>query len=216
MIFQSGPPQYSTTTDPTNPASWSTPASFFSSQPSTVSNWIDFWVICDTSNCYLFFSGDNGNFYRSQTSVANFPQGFSTPEIVLSASNEYDLFESGQVYALQGMNQYLINIEAIGPTGHRYFRSFTANSLDGAITPLANANSWATPFAGSNNVTFAAGVGNWTDDISHGGMIRVGYDETLTIDPANMQFLYQGVNPSLNSGSYVLIPWQLGLLTRTN
>jgi endo-1,4-beta-xylanase len=22
--------------------------------------WIDFWVICDTANCYLFFSDDNG------------------------------------------------------------------------------------------------------------------------------------------------------------
>lgn len=42
--------------------------------------WIDFWVICDTVNCYLFFSDDNGHIYRAQTSLGNFPNGFgATP-----------------------------------------------------------------------------------------------------------------------------------------
>jgi hypothetical protein len=49
-------------------------------------------------------------------------------------------------------------------------------------------------------------------------MIRVGYDETLTIDPTNLQFLYQGANPSAeaSAGNYSQIPYQLGLLTRSN
>ncbi len=38
--------------------------------------WIDFWTICDTANCCLFFSDDNGHLYRAQTTLANFPNGF--------------------------------------------------------------------------------------------------------------------------------------------
>ncbi len=46
-------------------------------------------------------------------------------------------------------------------------------------------------------------------------MIRSGYDQTLTISPCKIQYLYQGKNPSAN-GSYNSLPWQLGLVTQTN
>ncbi len=217
LIYQSGPPQYSTAADPTQPQTWTPPQSFFSSQPSNVSNWLDFWIICDSANCYLFFSGDNGNFYRSQTTIADFPNGFSTPEIIMQATTAGDLFEASRTYALKGSTQYLTIIEAMGgPYGHRYFRAFLAGSLDGMWTPVTGANSFATPFLGEDNVTFAAGVTSWTDDFSHGGIIRTGYDETLQIDPNNLQFLYQGDNPAANAPSYSQIPWQLGLATATS
>ena len=44
-------------------------------------------------------------------------------------------------------------------------------------------------------------------------VIRTGYDETLQIDPNNLQFLYQGADPAANAPSYSQIPWQLGLAT---
>jgi len=218
FIFQSPQPQYSTSSDPTNPASWSAPQNFFASQPASVSNWIDFWVICDSANCYLYFAGDNGNIYRSQTAKSSFPQGFSEPQIILQDANEFNLFESDKVYALQGLSQYLLTVEALGPTGTRYFRAFIANDLGGQYTPIPDADSWDTPYAGENNASYPSGVTNWTDDISHGEMIRVGYDETLTIDPNNLQFLYQGANPAAEASApnYSQIPYQLGLLTRTN
>ncbi|MGC2636727.1 MAG: non-reducing end alpha-L-arabinofuranosidase family hydrolase, partial [Acidobacteriaceae bacterium] len=217
LVYQSGPPQYSTASDPTQPQTWTAPQSFFASQPSNVTNWLDFWILCDSANCYLFFTDDGGDFYRSQTTLANFPNGFSTPEIIMQAATAGDLFEASHTYSLVGSTQYLTLVEAMGgPSGHRYFRAFLADSLDGIWTPVAGANGWATPFLGEENVTFGPGVTPWTDDFSHGEIVRSGYDETLPIDPNNLQFLFQGDNPAANAPSYSAIPWQLGLATATS
>jgi endo-1,4-beta-xylanase len=216
LVYQSAPPTYSTTTDPTNPGSWSAPRTFIAQEPPIVTQnkgpgqWIDFWVICDTANCYLFFSDDNGHIYRAQTTMANFPNGFGNTQIVLSDSR-FALFEATNVYRVQGQNQYLLIQEAIGSNGRRWFRSYTAGSLTRNWTPLANTES--NPFARSNNVTFPGGA--WTQDISHGELVRAGNDQTLTINPCDLQYVYQGMNPSA-SGEYSQLPWRMGLLTQTN
>lgn len=210
LIFQSPQPQFSTTSDLSKPNTWTVPRNFFATQPTNVPNWIDFWVICDAANCYLFFTGDDGNFWRSQTSIQNFPSGFNTPVLVMKASNRFDLFEASNTYFVKGLNQYLTLVEGLDGSGRRYFRSFTANSLSGSWTPVSQANTGAQPFAGFNNVRFDSGVNAWTTDFSHGEMLRAGFDETLTIDPNNLQYLYQGT--SSHPSSYIQIPWQLGLL----
>jgi len=47
-------------------------------------------------------------------------------------------------------------------------------------------------------------------------MIRAGYDETLSVDPCNMRYLFQGADPTADiQGDYNKIPWRLGLLTQT-
>ena len=215
LIFQSGQPQYSTNDDVGNPAGWSQPQNFFASEPPTVlahkgmGDWLDFFVICDDSSCHLFFADDNGEFFRSDTDIASFPMGFGDATIAIQGTKD-SLFEGDAVYHVKGKQAYLAIVEAFGPTGNRYYRSFVAPALDAAWVSLAD--SWANPFAGKTNVTFTGGAA-WTDDISHGEMIRDGYDQNLEIDPANLQLLYQGADPTKTNVDYSQIPYQLGLLT---
>ena len=217
LVYQTGNASYSTNSDISNPSGWSAPKNFYSSMPTIISQnigsgyWVDMWVACDAANCYLFSSDDNGHLYRSQTTLSQFPNGMTNTVIAAQDSNKNNLFEASNVYKVQGSDQYLLIVEAIGSNGRRYFRSWTSSSLAGTWTPLAASES--NPFARASNVTFPAGA--WTQDISHGEMVRSQVDQTLTIDPCHMQYLYQGLDPNA-SGSYNTLPWKLGLLTQTN
>ncbi len=219
LIFQSGQPQYSTTDDITKPETWTTPINFFPAgePPFVTANkgvggfWLDFWVICDAALCHLFFTDDNGTFYRSQTEIGSFPDGFVDPVAAIRGTKE-TLFEASATYRVQGTSKYLTFIEAFGPTGNRFFRSFLADTLDGEWSPLAD--SWDNPFAGANNVTFESGSA-WTNDVSHGELIRAGYDQTLTVSLDGLRFLYQGVEPAQTNVEYFRLPYRLALLSRT-
>jgi hypothetical protein len=204
LAYQWGPHKFSykTASDPTDANGWSAEKSLYNTAlPTGGTGPIDQTVICNTTKCYLYYAGDNGHIYKSSLPIGSFPGEFPGGQDSGIQGTSQNLFEAVQVYAVKGSNKYLMLVEAQGSA--RYFRAWTATDLDGPWTLLTDS------FAIKSNVTFS---NNWTNDISHGDLVRSNPDETFTIDPCNLQLVFQGRDPNFN-GDYGLLPYKLGLLT---
>jgi hypothetical protein len=196
-------PAYSTSADLADAGSW-TQTAFFPVEKPKDSGWIDFWVICDQTRAFLFFTSNNGQMWRAQTTLADFPNGWSRPVLCLQG----DIFEASHTYKLKGLEKYLTLVEA-QDGGRRYYKAYLAEALDGTWQELAATRQ--KPFAARTNVRQTPPP--WTDSISHGELIRSGYDQTQEIDPARLRFLFQGVSDQAQAGkNYGDIPWKLGIL----
>src|SRR5262245_60771555 len=182
-------PVFSTSNDLADPALWSKPADLFAAHPPNVKEWIDFWVICDSTRAHLFFTSLDGRMWRSETALESFPAKWTRPAVVL----EGDIFEASHTYKLKGQDRYLTLIEALdgkeSATCRRYYKAYLADRLDGAWKALAAIKEQ--PFAGVVNTKPIDR--RWTDSFSHGELLRLGHDEKLEVDPARMRFLFQGV-----------------------
>lgn len=219
LVYQNGNAAYSTNPDISDPEGWTAPTDFFDSVPSIITDnigdgyWVDMWVICDDDTCHLYSSDDNGQLYRAETSLDSFPDGMNNTVIAMQDPDPDRLFEAANVYKIEDSDLYLLIVEAIADGGIRYFRSWTSTDLaSDEWTPLADTVD--NPFAGSSNVAFD-GI-PWTESISHGEVVRSQVDQTLTISPCNLLYLYQGLDPAEADGDYNSLPWNLGLLTQTN
>jgi len=198
-------PAFSTTADIADPDSWSSLIPLFNGKPDNIKGWIDFWVICNTEKAFLFFASLDGKLWRSETKLEDFPFKWSQPVVAI----EGDIHEASHTYKLKGENKYLTFIEALDGYGWRYFKAYVSDRLDGSWEPLAADKEKA--FASMKNVN-QTDV-HWTDNISHGELIREGYDEKLVVNPEKLRCVFQGVLDQDREGKpYGAIPWRLGLL----
>jgi len=113
---------YSTTTDISAPDSWS-PLRPLGARQANGKSGLDFWVICDETRAYLFFTTLDGCMWREETSLESFPAGWSEPTLAIRG----DIFEASHIYKLSGSNTYLALVEAQGGHGWRYFKSATGS-----------------------------------------------------------------------------------------
>ena len=198
-------PAFSTNTKVADWRNWGKPKPLFGYKPKNLRGWLDFWIICDETKAYLFFTSLDGKMWRSETELSDFPHSWSQPVVALQG----DVFEASHTYKLKGRNQYLTLIEAQHGYGWRYYKAYLADRLDGEWQELAATKEKT--FASMKNVKQTQK--RWTDSISHGELLRLGYDEKLEVDPANLRFLFQGVTNKAKVGKkYGEIPWRLGIL----
>lgn len=198
---------YSTSPDIADPTSWSIAKPMLDGGPDdgrTVGG-LDYWVICDDQNVWLFFTSLNGKMWRMKTSLDLFPAGFHDCQLALKGP----IFEASHTYRIVGEQAYLTLIEQ---KGRRHFKAYVAEQLDGEWKPLATTEQ--SPFAGLANIRPANGVSKWTDNVSHGELVRHSNDERLQIDPTRLQFVFQGMlQAHKNRTGYGQYQWRLGLLT---
>ncbi|NLY00501.1 MAG: glycosyl hydrolase family 62 [Rhodopirellula sp.] len=214
LIYQVGVPgakfmwvAYSTTENIADPDSWTQAKPILDSGPNDPRRvgGLDYWIICDDRRGYLFFTSLDGRMWRLWTNLKDFPEGFDHCELALKAK----IFEASHTYRLEGLDKYLTIVEE---NGRRFYKAYLADRLDGKWTPLADTAE--RPFAGWRNIRPAPGVEPWTDNVSHGELIRDGYDQTMTVDPANLRFVFQGMFDEHKAGkSYGQFSWQIGMLT---
>ena len=191
LIYQSNGACFSTNTDINNPNGWTPVSQMFSASG------VDFWCISDGSYVYCFWSPQDGSYTikRRRTTVANFPYNWEGVTTVCSGT-----FEAPHVYKNKADGRYYMIVEDI----NRYFELWTATDLNGTWTKVAE--QWA---AKSNLVETAE---HWTDQVSHGEIIRSGYNEKMEVDNLDhCLILIQGVVNG-NYGDYYKIPYDLGLI----
>jgi arabinoxylan arabinofuranohydrolase len=196
LVYQDGTygVAYATTTNIADPNSWSGPKSFGISGNM---GW-DYFIICDNQYAYMYNTPDDGSgkLYRRKTTLKNFPKGWSAPEVAMN-----DSFEGAEVYKSLADGQYYLLIEDM--KDGRYYELWTSSSAGGPWKQISEKWAWR------GNLKYNAD--KWTTNVSHGELIRAGYNQKLEINDINkVDLLIQGTTNM--SGSYQQIIWDLGII----
>jgi endo-1,4-beta-xylanase len=201
LIFQTTDsnyqPVFSTTATIERPESWTKPENLVAKRENA--KWIDFWLICDENLTYLFFTRAHKEVVVMTTKLADFPKGFGDARPVFSP-----LIEAAHIYRMKGIEKYMMLVETSPDRKLRRYGLATAGSLRG---PWSLATS---DFASGPQLRYAPGEEVWTNEVSHGELIRTGYDERLEVDPAKLEFFIQGMPLARHQGDYPSLPWRLG------
>jgi hypothetical protein len=185
---------FSTNTDINDPNGWTDSQSMGITDGS-----IDHSIISDGNNVYVFSAPDDGRILRRSTTVADFPYNWSAATVVAT-----DTFEGPQVYKNIADGKFYMIIESLGGGISRYFELWTADSPGGTWTKVEE------QWAHKDQLVYFAD--HWTDQVSHGEIIRAGTNEKMEIsDIDRCQFLIQGVVDG-SYGDYGAIPYDLGVI----
>jgi len=194
-------PAYSTTTTISNPKSWTKAKPLI--QKDTKSKWIDFWIICDETKAYCFYTQNQNAIMVRTTSLDEFPDGWSEDKKVFSG-----VTEAAHLYKVKGRNEYHMIYE-LNREGSRSFGLAVAENLTGPWEKVTDS------FATGQQLRYLADKQKWTEMVSHGEAIRTGYDEQMEYDSKGCRWLIQGIlKTDLDLGSSRL-PWKLGIISKS-
>jgi len=193
-------PVYSTTKTIEKPESWSAPEILV--QKDEEAKWIDFWVICDATTAYCFYTRSHRDVYGRTTSLEAFPHGWSEGKPAFAG-----VHEAVHIYKAKGLDEYHMIYE-LNERGVRSFGLARASHLAGPWEKATDA------YATGTQLSCEPGAARWTDMVSHGEMIRSGYNQRLEYDPEAPVMLIQGRLNDAVGTPYPNLPWKLGLMTR--
>jgi len=191
-------PVFSTTATIDDPNSWTPPKTL--TEHTEAAKWIDFWVICDASNAYLFFTRSQKEVVAMQTSLAEFPSGWKDPRVVYAP-----VHEATHVYRVG--KRYEMLVELIDGPLRKY-------ALTTAPAPAGPWTLASEEFASGRQLRDAPGAVHWTDEVSHGELLRRGNDERMEVDAKSVSFLIQGMRKEQHQGEYPSLPWSLGIISK--
>lgn len=202
LIFQTRDanyqPMFSTTATLAKPESWGDPTPLI--EKDAKAKWIDFWVICDESKAYLFYTQAHDGVMVRSTSIEDFPQRWGPSRKVFT-----NIHEAVHIYKVQGRRQYHMFYE-LKSENVRSFGQTMAESPTGPWTKVTDR------YAIGDQLQFAGGVTPWTDMVSHGEILRTGCDQKLEYDPTHCRWLIQGLLRSDANVRYESLPWKLGIM----
>ncbi len=203
MIFQNRDsnyqPAFSTAATVDDPAAWSKPEDLLPKKEKA--KWIDFWVISDEEKVYLFYTQAQRAVIVRSTRFDDFPAGWSEGKKVLT-----DNREAVHVYKVKGREKYHMIYE-LNNAGVRSFAMATATALEGPWKKVT------TRYATGDQLVTVSGVEPWTEMVSHGELLRTGYDQRMEYDPATCRWLIQGIMKNQMGVKYPFLPWKLGLMS---
>ncbi len=203
LIFQNRDsnyqPVFSTTTTISNPQTWSQPTPLLPKD--NQDKWIDFWVICDQAKAYLFYTQAHKNVIVRSTTIEKFPVDWSGGQMVLD-----DVHEAVHVYKTQGQNEFHMIYE-LNKEGVRSFGLAIAEELAGPWKKITDM------YATDEQLKAVGKTNRWTEMVSHGELLRSGYNEKMEYEPKGCRWLIQGILKKDLNVPYSLLPWKLGVIT---
>ena len=204
LIFQNRDsnyqPMFSATTTISKPETWSRPEPLV--RKDTPEKWIDFWIICDESKAYVFYTQAHNAVIVRSTSLEKFPGGWSQGEQVFDA-----VHEAVHVYKVKGCGEFHMIYE-LNWGGTRSFGLAVAENLAGPWKKVTDS------YATGDQLRYTGTAGPWTEMVSHGELIRAGCDQHMEYEPDGCRWLIQGIRRKDNQGPYELLPWKIGIMSR--
>ena len=204
LIFQNRDsnyqPVFSTTTTIEKPETWSDPKPLL--RKDTKTKWIDFWVICDKTKACLFYTQGHSVVIVRSTSIEKFPDGWNEGKEVLRG-----IHEAVHVYRVKGRNGFHMIYE-LNNEGVRSFGLATAKDIEG---PWQKATD---NYATGDQLKTVGKLNTWAEMVSHGELLRSGYNEQMEYDPKGCRCLIQGILKKNSKMPYSSLPWRLGIISK--
>lgn len=195
-------PVFSSNSEITKPELWTHYQNLI--QKDSDKKWIDFWVIADDKKVYLFYTEAHGGVIVRTTSVKDFPSGWGKSKKIFD-----NVHEAVHIYKIKGKKEFHMIYE-LNKNGIRSFGLARSSKLDGKWEKITD------DYANGRQLRYSGDTKLWTEMVSHGEVIRSGFDEKMEYDPTNCRWLIQGILKSELDDDYPSLPWKLGIIEHVN